>query len=199
MSKKFVLGICVLAIAILAFGTLGTGAWWSIQTTNPGTVQAATFDVSAGSASGTCSATNLAPGDDAVSCKIMIYNNSSIPINVLWSGFTLADTKGMADWLFITDFSDINDQTSLAQLLPGFAGPDGKMTLREMVTPLSNGYFSNPDGTNSYLSTFVPAGGTGWVNLSYAFGALAPNSTIGGSASFTWTLTAQQLPKNPTP
>ncbi len=200
MNKKLMLGICILAIAILAYGTLGSGAWWSIPTSTSGQVVAATFDVTAGvdEAAGTCTASNLAPGDDPITCKILITNNSTIPINVLWSGFTLNDSNGMADWVFITDFADWNGETTLSDIA-SFAGPDGKMSLREIAVPLGNGYFSDPDSVNGYGSTFVPAGQIGWVSITFAFGADAPNSTIDGQAEFTWNLTAQQLPKNPAP
>jgi hypothetical protein len=197
MKTKVMLGVCVLAIAILAYGTLGSGAWWAIPTTTTGSVEAATFDVDSDidTASGTCDFSNLAPGDDPVVCKIKIINNSTIPINVLWSGFSLSQTNGLANHIIVIEFADDNNETSLSDIA-SYAGTDGVMTLAEIAVPLANGYFSDPDGVNGYGSIFVDENDDGWVSLTLQFDDDAPNTTIGGTANFTWTLTAQQRPKN---
>jgi hypothetical protein len=150
--------------------------------------------------SGLCSFANMAPGDDPVKCQIALHNAGSIPINVVWSGFALTGDPEMANWIFVTAFSDSNGQTNVSQLVSVFdSNHDGKLSLAEIAPALANGYFSNPDGQDNHTSLFLGAGQDGWVSLELAFGAEAPNSTIGKSVGFDWSLQAQQLPKNSQP
>ncbi len=95
MNKKLMLVFGFVAIAVLTVGLLSSGAWWSVQTQATGNnYQAATFDMTIGgtgthTVNGACVLTNMAPGDDPTVCKIWLHNASSIPINVVWSGFAL--------------------------------------------------------------------------------------------------------------
>jgi hypothetical protein len=207
MKKKLFVAIAFMAVLVLAFGVISTGAWWTVQTQATGNnYQAATFDMTIGgtgthTVNGACVMTNMAPGDDPVLCKIWLHNAGSIPINVVWSGFGLTGDSIMQDWLFVTAFADSNGQTNVSQLInPTFdTNGDGKLSLKEIAPALANGYFSNPDGTNNNSSMFLAPGADGWVSLTLAFGKDAPNETIGKQAGFNWTLTGQQLPKNPAP
>jgi hypothetical protein len=206
MKKRLTILVAFLAIAVLAFGLLGSGAWWSVQTQATGNnYQAATFDMTIGrtgthTVNGACALSNMAPGDGPVVCKIYLYNAGSIPINVVWSGFGLTGDSIMQDWLYVTDFADSNSQTQLSDIASFNNNPaDGHMSLKEIAVPLSNGYFSDPNNTDSYASIFLNPGEEGWVSLTFVFSADAPNGTIGKQAGFSWTLTAQQLPKNPAP
>jgi hypothetical protein len=153
-------------------------------------------------ANGLCGLPNMAPGDDPAECKIALHNASSIPINVVWSGFALnGDTlTPLADYICVTAFADSNGQTNIGQFASYKTPALDCVTLRTMAGLLANGYFANPDGTYSSASVFLPTGPSdGWVSLTFAFSADAPNSTIGKQVGFSWTLTGQQLPKNPEP
>lgn len=203
MKKKFAVLSIVLLVGVLIFGMIGTGAWWTVQTQAlDNTYQAATFDMTINgqhTVTGLCGVQNWAPGDDPYECKVPLLNASTIPINVVWSGFGLSGDTVMQDWVFVTDFADSNGQTQLSDIMGFDSNHDGKLSIKEASVAIGNGYFSNPDGTYSASSIFLPAGGEGWVSITLAFGAGAPNSTIGKSVEFDWSLTAQQLPKNPTP
>lgn len=206
MSKKWLVAIAVVAIAAMVMGVSGSGAWWSIQTqAKDNALSAGTFDMTIGGTgghevSGLCAVSNWAPGDNPALCTINLHNGGSVPINVVWSGFQLTGDSTMQDWVFITDFADSNGQTSLADIMGFDSSPaDGKLSIKEASGALANGYFSNPDGTDSHASLFLAPGADGYVSLELAFGAEAPNATIGKSVGFTWTLTAQQLPQNSTP
>ena len=205
MKKKIMLLISVFALAVVVFGIIGTGAWWAVPTyANDNVVQAATFGMTIGdtgtdTATGLCNFTNWAPGDDPQECKIALKNEGSIPINVVWSGFSLTGDSVMQDWVFLTGFSDSNGTTTLTDIMGFDANGDGKLSIKEAAPALANGYFSDPNGTLNSSSMFLDVGESGYVSLTFAFGADAPNATIGKSIGFNWTLTAQQLPKNTNP
>lgn len=196
MKKKLILIASLFVIATIAIAAVG--ASWS-QTTHATTApfQAATFDMTIGGTgthevTGVCGASNWAPGDPPVVCRILLHNAGSIPINVVWSGFSLSGDAVMANNIYVTEFSDSTGSTTLADLGLG----SGPVLLSQAAPILNNGYFSNGSDTHG---VFIPAGGDGWVQITLAFGANAGNDTIGKSASFTWTLTAMQTPVNPAP
>ena len=202
MNKKLMFVLAFVAIAVLTVGLISSGAWWSVQTqATENNYQAATFDMTIGGTGthtvvGACGLPNMAPGDDPAECKIALHNASSIPINVVWSGFALTGDPTLANFICVTAFADSNSQTSIDQFASYKDPTLNCVTLTTMAGLLANGYFSNPDGTDSHASIFLPTGPSdGWVSLTFAFSATAPNSTIGKQVSFTWTLTGQQLPK----
>jgi hypothetical protein len=205
MKKIWKPALILVALAVMAFGALNTGAWWTVQTqAKDNVVQAATFDMTIGGSqghevSGVCSFANMAPGDDPKQCKIDLHNAGSIPINVVWSGFALGGDTTMQDYVFLTDFADSNGTTHLADIMSFDSNGDGKLSIKEAAPALGNGYFSDPNSVYGYGSMFLAPTETGWVSLTLAFGSDAPNSTIGKDVNFTWTLTAQQLPKNALP
>ncbi len=88
----------------------------------------------------------------------------------------------MQDWLFVTDFADSDGQTHLSDVMSFDSNADGKLSLAEIAPALANGYFSNPNGQDNYSSILLAPGADGWVSLTFAFGALAPNETIGKQA-----------------
>lgn len=206
MKKKlFAVGLTLLLAVVLVVAMSGTGAWWTAQTQAlDNEVEAAQFGMTIGDNGqqvehGICSYTNMAPGDDPVVCNIPLENIGSIPINVVWSGFQLTGDSIMQDWVFVTDFADSNGTTHLADIMGFDTNADGKLSIKEASVAIGNGYFSDPNGVYGYGSVFLDPGQTGWVSLTLAFGAAAPNETIGKSVGFNWTLTGQQLPKNATP
>jgi len=204
--KKKILGISIalVVVLVLAIGMMGSGAWWTSQTQAVGNeLNAGTFKMTIGgtgtdTVSGACVYENMAPGDDPVECLIPLKNEGSRDINVVWSGFTLTGDTTMQDWIFVTGFSDSNGTTQLSDIM-GFAGADGKLSLKEAAGALNNGYFSDPNNVNNYTSVVLAPGEEGWVKLNLAFGADAPNATIGKMVGFTWSLQGRQLPKNATP
>lgn len=196
MERKLILIASLIVIVTMAIAAVG--ASWS-QTTHATTApfQAATFDMTIGGTgthevTGICGATNWAPGDPPVVCRILLHNAGSIPINVVWSGFSLTGDAVMANNIYVTEFSDSTGSTTLADLGLG----SGPVLLSQAAPILNNGYFSNGSDTHG---VFIPAGGDGWVQITLAFGANAGNDTIGKQAAFTWTLTAMQTPVNPAP
>lgn len=206
MKKKFMLLVAVVAILVLAFGMLGSGAWWTAPTYATGNeFQAATFDMTiqgtgTDTVVGACVFTNMAPGDDPVECKIWLYNAGSIPINVIVSNVALhGDLPIMADWVFVKDMADSKGQTHMADLA-SFVGTDGKLSLAEFAGAMNNAWYADPNGNSiPYTSHFIDPGQNGWVSFTFALGAEAPNETIGKSVGFDITLTGQQAPKNPLP
>lgn len=205
MKKSWMAIVAIIAIAIMAYGVINTGAWWTVQTTaKDNTLQAATFDMTIGNTgthevSAVCAPANWAPGDDPKECKYYLHNGGSIPINVVWSGFTLGGDSTMQDYVFLTGFADSKGQTTVSDIMSFDANNDGKLSIKEAAPALANGYFADPNGGYSSTSLFIQPGQDGWVSLTLAFGADAPNATIGKNVSFVWNLQAQQLPKNAQP
>lgn len=197
MKKRYsIIGSVILVIVLMAISAVG--AAWAVRTqasSNP--FQAATFDMTIGGTgthevTGVCGATNWAPGDPPVVCKIMLHNAGSIPINVVWSNFALNGDPVMASNIYVTELSDSTGTTLLSDLGQG-SGP----VLLSVVAPiLNNGHFTNGGDTHG---VYIPAGGDGYIQMTLAFAAGAGNDTIGKQTGITWTLTAMQTPVNTAP
>jgi len=196
VKKKLGLIVSLIVIATIAIAAVGA-SWSQVTHATSAPFQAATFDMTIGGTgthevTGVCGASNWAPGDPPVVCKIMLHNAGSIPINVVWSGFSLSGDAVMANNIYITEFSDSTGSTTLADLGLGSA----PVLLSQAAPILNSGYFANG---NNQSGVFIPAGGDGYVQITLAFGANAGNDTIGKQASFVWTLTAMQTPINSAP
>ena len=194
-KRSLIVFVGLLIVAIAAAGAFA--AWTSVNHANNNVYQAATFGMSIGltgtdTVNGACNFTNMAPGDDPVTCKIYLRNDGSIPINIVWSGFTLTGDEVMKDNVYVVGFADSNNQTNISDI-------GGVQTIRSAAAKLANGYFSDPNNTRNSTSLFLSPGETGWVSLDLAFGANAGNDTIGKQVGFNWTLTAMQLPKHSNP
>jgi hypothetical protein len=159
MKKRLMLVVAVLAIATMAYGLLGTGAWWKAPTTaQNNNFQAATFGMTIGrtgtqTVSGACAFTDMVPGGDPKECKIYLTNTGSVPINVVWSGFTLSGDEVMMDNVYLVAFADSNSKTTLADInTTQFDNnpADGKLSIREAAAALGNGWFSDPNNVNDY-------------------------------------------------
>jgi len=202
MSKRKVWAVGVLLVVAALVITMVGAAWSQVTTATTAPFQAATFDMTIGGTgthevSGVCGASNWAPGDDPVVCRILLRNEGSIPINVVWSGFALNGDPIMADNVYVTEFSDSTGSTWLSQIMSFDNNPDdGRLSLAEASVPLGNGYFADNDDDTG---TFVGVGEEGYVQLTLAFGADAGNDTIGKQVGFKWTLTAMQTPVHASP
>ena len=142
---------------------------------------------------------NWAPGDDPIHGTVYLHNSGNVPVNIVWSGFSLTGDSVLADNICVTEFGDSNGTTNISDLASFIVTPPGCVTLSKAAQALGDGFFSDPNNTNSHSSIFIPAGGDAWVDLTLAFSAQAGNGTIGKSAGFTWYLTAEQVPLHSTP
>ena len=196
MKKRSLLIVGLILVTVLVISAVG--ASWSQRTTaSSAPFQTANFDMTVGGTgthevTGICGAPNWAPGDAPVVCRVLLHNGGTIPINVVWSGFSVTGDTTLANNIYLTEFSDSTGSTTLADLGLG----SGPVLLSAAAPILNNGYFSN--GSNTH-GVFIAPGGDGWVQITLAFSANAGNDTINKSAGFTWVLTAMQTPVNTAP
>ncbi len=86
-SKKFFVTLAVLGlIGVMAYGMIGSGAWFTDgATSNPSTLYSGTLSINDTALStATVTVPNMAPGDKTQDVVILITNNGSIPL--IWFG-----------------------------------------------------------------------------------------------------------------
>lgn len=118
MRKRYVLGtaLTLLLVAVMAFGAIGSGAWFTADAEQQYSAKAGTMTMAL---SGTLqSPENMKPGDVIELGKLTLKNTGSLPYKLRFKMETTngADGEKLAEELWITIKSDLLGGVSLPEI-----------------------------------------------------------------------------------
>jgi hypothetical protein len=147
LKKGFVLLIVLAAISVMAFGVIGSGAWFTDSaTSSTNSLSSGTLSIDNGKLSqvtlGTIS--NMAPGDVTGDVVIVIENNGTIPL--AWFGDLVVGSSVLKDAIYI-------DYAQMEFLKPGGTGT-WEPTDNFITDGVGSGNYPTWYNTLAGLSTF---------------------------------------------
>jgi hypothetical protein len=185
MKKKWMVLISLVAIAVMVFGVLSSGAWFTAkQTTDAATVKSATLSLDgAGFKEVKLDIPNMAPGDITGEYKITIVNNGTIDLAWFGNMIVSGDTT-LKDVIYIEDMK----MTFLGPNPWVKANNGAPMTVDHFITAGkgTGEWPTNWTGVDGLATLSVFDGNSGMAPGSpYEFmGALIPDSRFGYELTF---------------